>query len=125
LEKLNANNIVPKADDDYIYLTAKRQTAEDVNVAKMNALPGKKSVYPCKTDGNFKGTPNDKDFTIPAPEKLELKMSSKIIMLNNDINWVNGTRGTVVKLEDDVITVQLEGKEYQVTPFTWKKMEYN
>jgi len=124
LKRLNDNNVVPKQDNDFIYLTARKKTAEDINNIKMNAIPGNKFTYLCETEGNFGDVIDDKDFIIPAPEKLELKVSSKIMMLNNDINWVNGTRGTVVKLENDIITVQLEKKDYQVSHFTWKKMEY-
>jgi ATP-dependent exoDNAse (exonuclease V) alpha subunit len=126
LNKLNTNFSIPITDDEYIYLTARRKTADDINNEKLNLIEGKKIVKKCDMVGSFVDSVENIDFKYPAPETLEFKISSKIMMLNNDISkrWVNGTRGTVVKCDDDGITVLLEGKEYQVTKHTWKRMKY-
>jgi len=124
--KLNENNVIPKSDDDYIYLTARRITAEEINNAKMNSIHGEKIIKKCNITGTFADNIENIDFRYPAPETLEMKITSKIIMLNNDINgrWVNGSRGTVVKCDNDVVTVRLHDKEYNVTRNIWKRIEY-
>ena len=126
LDKLNSNNVVPKSDDEYVYLTARRITADEVNTAKLNSLPGKKFISKCEISGNFADYSDKTELTYPAPETLELKPSSKIMMLVNDISkrWVNGSRGKVVNFGNDYITVSLDNNEHQVNKHTWKQMEY-
>jgi len=53
----------------------------------------------------------------PVPPKLTLKIGCKVIFLQNDPQkrWINGTRGTVAKIEVDKITVKKEmGREVSV-----------
>ncbi|WP_413289818.1 DEAD/DEAH box helicase [Bdellovibrio sp. HCB337] len=53
----------------------------------------------------------------PVPQKLTLKIGCKVIFLQNDPQkrWINGTRGTVTKIEVDKITVKKEhGREVNV-----------
>lgn len=53
----------------------------------------------------------------PVPPKLTLKIGCKVIFLQNDPQkrWINGTRGTVTKIEVDKITVKKEmGREVSV-----------
>lgn len=46
----------------------------------------------------------------PVPEKLILKKGCRVLFLQNDPQkrWVNGTRGTVLKIESDQIRVEKE-----------------
>lgn len=46
----------------------------------------------------------------PIPGELTLKVGCKVLFLQNDPNkrWVNGTKGTVVNIEADKITVEKE-----------------
>lgn len=53
----------------------------------------------------------------PVPQKLVLKVGCKVIFLQNDPQkrWINGTRGTVTKIDIDKITVKKEhGREVSV-----------
>jgi len=126
LIRLNANNTMPKQDNDYIFLTTTRQLSEEINIEKMNSIKGEKHIKKCSITGTFADNIENIDFKYPAPETLEIKVSSKIMMLNNDITgrWVNGSIGNVIKCEDDLITVRLDSKDYDVTRHTWKRMEY-
>jgi ATP-dependent exoDNAse (exonuclease V) alpha subunit len=47
----------------------------------------------------------------PVPQKLILKVGCRVIFLQNDPQkrWINGTRGTVTKIEMDKITVKKDG----------------
>ena len=44
----------------------------------------------------------------PVPQKLILKVGAEVMFIQNDPQkrWVNGTRGTVVEIQDDKITVE-------------------
>jgi hypothetical protein len=119
-----------QADEEYIYLTARRETSDRLNYEKLNALPTCKKVYLGEVFGNFTESDIDSDKTdrrYPAPVQLELKEGARIMMLNNDSDkrWVNGTRGVIEKLQDDVIAVDLNGKKHQVLPYTWHRTEYS
>lgn len=66
----------------------------------------------------------------PVPQKLTLKVGCKVIFLQNDAQkrWINGTRGTVTKIEADKITVKKEhGREVSVdkSSFTMQDADGN
>jgi len=42
---------------------------------------------------------------------------------SGDARWVNGTVGTVTRL-DRVLTVEVDGEEHEVEPATWEKFRY-
>ena len=44
----------------------------------------------------------------PVPQRLTLKVGAEVLFIQNDPNkrWVNGTRGTIVQIEDDKIIVE-------------------
>lgn len=66
----------------------------------------------------------------PVPQKLTLKIGCRVIFLQNDPQkrWINGTRGTVTKIEMDKITVRKDGgREVNVdkTTFSLQDAEGN
>lgn len=66
----------------------------------------------------------------PVPQKLTLKIGCRVIFLQNDPQkrWINGTRGTVTKIELDKITVRKDhGREVNVdkTTFSLQDAEGN
>jgi ATP-dependent exoDNAse (exonuclease V) alpha subunit len=66
----------------------------------------------------------------PVPQKLTLKVGCRIIFLQNDPQkrWINGTRGTVTKIEADKITVRKDhGREVNTekTTFSLQDAEGN
>lgn len=66
----------------------------------------------------------------PVPQKLTLKIGCRVIFLQNDPQkrWINGTRGTVTKIEVDKITVRKDGgREVNVdkTTFSLQDAEGN
>ncbi len=53
----------------------------------------------------------------PVPPQLRLKVGAEVMFIQNDPNkrWVNGTRGSVVSIEDDKIIVEkLKGRDVTV-----------
>jgi ATP-dependent DNA helicase PIF1 len=62
----------------------------------------------------------------PVPQKLTLKIGCKVIFLQNDPQkrWINGTRGTVTKIEVDKITVKKEpGREVSVDKSSFSMLD--
>lgn len=53
----------------------------------------------------------------PVPAQLKIKIGCRVLFLKNDVQkrWVNGTRGTVVKIEADHLVVKKEtGRDVKV-----------
>ncbi len=111
--------------EDFCYaitLTTTNAKSEELNAAKLAALPGRVVQVAGVLSGNF-GQGN-----LPTGELLELKPRSQIMMLNNDNQgrWVNGSIGQIRRIEEskDGITklvVRLdEGRTVEVEPFTWE-----
>ena len=75
----------------------------------------------------------DGDFgaQFPADEELELKPGARVMFLRNDSfadgsRWVNGTLGTVVKI-DAAVHVALDDNprdSVEVKPVQWEKIQY-
>ena len=127
LEILNSRCIDCEEDEaigEAIILTATNKQADQINFAKLTALPGRAQLYKAATSGRF----GDKD--APTDGLLALKINSRVMFLNNDSldRWVNGSLGTVIKLDERVITVVLDsGDEVEVENYTWNlfRFEYD
>ena len=113
-----------------IYLTTRRDIARELNMDKLKKLPGQQKNYIAELTGEYASLPelgekilNDK---FPAPYTLQLKKDAQIMMTKNDASrqWVNGSIGKIVKLEKNVITVELNGKKYKVGRVLWQEVEY-
>lgn len=117
----------PKAEDEkgeYIYLTSLNRQADEINWANIEKLPGKPKVYRAAVSGRF----DAKSF--PTEAELKLKKRAQVMLINNDRQgrWINGTVGTVAKLEEEGIRVKLDdGELVEVKPFGWSlfKMVFN
>lgn len=71
------------------------------------------------------GTPSDGDY--PTEKELELVVMARVIMITNDPDgrWVNGTFGTIKQLDNDSITVKIDGGEtVKVERNEWTIEEY-
>lgn len=64
----------------------------------------------------------------PAPEELRLKVGAQIMMIKNDTEfprrWVNGSLGVVTRLTKDLISVEINGVEYDLEKTSWEDYEY-
>ena len=104
-----------------ITLTCFKNTAQDINDAKLYNLPGEVRTYEATVVGNVK---NCTEF---APSVLELKAGAQVMFTKNDTGrrWVNGTLGVIDSLTDDAIMVKLEnGITYEVQKTSWDSIEY-
>lgn len=102
-----------------ILLTATRAMATNVNESKLAALPYAPQIYKGEVTGKF--DMND----LPSDENLVLKPEAQIMFTKNDADWVNGTLGTVVSMEEDCITVEIPGKSVvRVEAVVWEKRAF-
>jgi ATP-dependent exoDNAse (exonuclease V) alpha subunit len=114
----------PLPEQGAITLATTNDTVNRINRAQLKRLPGESLANPAEVNGDFGGR------TFPADERLELKVGAQVMFLRNDTaigpdgqRWVNGTIGTVVSLDGEVI-VEIDGEEHEVEPVTWEKYRY-
>jgi len=113
-----------------VFLTTRKNIARSINNDKLANLPGQMYTYTGILSGKYlclKEESEEKlEDKLPAPYKLELKKDAQIMMLKNDSakRWVNGTIGIVDKLEQDSITIKIDGNKYRIERETWNEVEY-
>ncbi len=116
--------------EDFIFLTTRRKIARRINKDRLENLPGQKFVYKGDLSGKYLKLKAEKEGKLedklPAPYLLELKIGAQIMMLKNDVflRWVNGSIGRIVKLEEDVVQVNIGGKRYKIHKDSWDEIEY-
>ena len=112
----------PSPDDFYIYMTTTNKLAGEINSQRLEELEGRTSTYTAKVEGEFD------DKYLPTAKVLQVKVGAQIMMVNNDAEgrWVNGSIGkisgmTVDENGETVIIAELtEGREVEITPYTWE-----
>ena len=84
----------PRADELYVSLTSRNQTADDLNRKRLESLKGR--MY--RSKALIKGDFGKECF--PANPDLRFKIGSQIMLLNNDREgrWVNGSMGAVLSV---------------------------
>ena len=125
LEELNSRCVEPEMTGELVIsLTPFKEIAH-----KINGIDVKEYVYEGVIDGTFgkKGKDGEvKEDNLPAPMKLVLKVGSQVMFTRNDIahRWVNGTLGTVVKLDDKEIKIKVGNDVHSVDCVVWESYEY-
>ena len=104
-------------------LSAKREEVKMINLEKLEALQGAEvHEYHAIIDGEF----DIKD--VVAECHLKLKVGAPVLILVNDYaygRYCNGTRATVVALEEDSVTVELEdGFTVKLDYYEWQQYSY-
>jgi ATP-dependent exoDNAse (exonuclease V) alpha subunit len=124
LRRLNSRCFCREEEVDIgeaIILTTTNKLAEAINSRRLSTLPGKVKLYEARSDGRF----HEKD--APTDEVLALKTGARVMFLNNDSldRWVNGSLGTVKKLnEREIIVVLDDGEEVEVETHTWNLFRF-
>ncbi|MEY4397065.1 MAG: hypothetical protein RLZZ40_821, partial [Actinomycetota bacterium] len=121
LNEIGARRPLPEG---VITLAATNYTANTINARELAALPGKVKIAKANIDGEFGGQ-------LPAEDELELKPGARVMFLRNDSaldggRWVNGTLGTVVKVDGvvHVATDDFPNETVEVKPVVWEKIQY-
>lgn len=121
LNEIGARRPLPEG---VITLSATNHSANTINARELASLPGKTKIARANIDGEFGGQ-------LPAEEELELKPGARVMFLRNDSSmdgarWVNGTLGTVVKVDGvvHVATDEFPDDTVEVKPVVWEKIQY-
>lgn len=123
--RLNEVGARPAPTDGAITLATTNGTVTRINATELARLPGRVLTAKAEVSGDFNGR------AFPADEALELKMGARVMFLRNDTGyenggqrWVNGTVGTVVRI-DSTVWVNVDGERHEVRPAVWEKFKYN
>lgn len=84
----------PEMPSEAVCIVARNKDAENINLARLDALDGRSERFTGTVDGEFKRQ------DMAAPETLELKKGAHVIAVANDRDgwFVNGCTGTVEDL---------------------------
>jgi hypothetical protein len=115
----------PVGAEPRLTLTCTNATAERVNRSRLEALAGQPRTYVGKVDGQVD---IDKE-KLPSPFELVVKEAAQVMFTRNDEQrrWVNGSLGTVRKIEPEMIWVELAavpGTVHPVVPAVWEFLRY-
>jgi len=101
-------------------------SVNDVNLRKLNELPGKEYSY----DTIFTG--DDRYFTslarsIPISESLVIKEGALVMIRRNalDLSYVNGTLGIVKEIHDKYILLEIENRKGKKVDVAIEKTSYD
>ncbi len=107
-----------------VLLCATNAVADKYNAHGLASLEGAAARY----TGGFEGeAPKAQGDRFPAPMELVLKRGARVIFTQNDPEgrWVNGSLGTVLSLDDDIVQVMLDaGDEVDVERATWPQARW-
>lgn len=108
-EYLNSRTVEHDEEDEAIRLFPRREQSEKFNQLRLTQLSGKAHEYLAVYFGEDRFVESLKRNS-PVPEKLVLKEGAVVMFVQNDPTrrWVNGTRGTVVDLDEQKLIVQLK-----------------
>ena len=117
----------PLTDKMYVYLTTTNALAEQINGEHLSKLGTELFTFAATIDGEF-----GREY-LPTASDLSLKERAQVMMLNNDAEgrWVNGSIGEITGIIKDkdgeyIVMVELaDGKDVDVTPFTWEIYSYS
>ncbi|WP_066039859.1 ATP-dependent DNA helicase [Herbiconiux solani] len=119
-DALNGAGARPAPNDGAITLATRNDSVNRINQAALGRLPGRVLSAKAEISGDFGGR------TYPADVNLELKVGAQVMFLRNDGDgrWVNGTVGTVTKI-DSTVWVDVDGEVHEVDPVAWEKYRYS
>jgi len=99
------------------FLTTTNSDAQAINEQSYASLDGVEEVYTGKLFGGFKER--------PAPDRLKIKIGTKVMITANDNSYKNGEVGYVSEMGKDYIEVMIdEYTVHRVKPYRWAEYEY-
>jgi energy-coupling factor transporter ATP-binding protein EcfA2 len=101
-----------------VRIVGKNDLAKSENLRELSRLEGKESVYIGDMTGNYR------ENEAPVEMVIRLKVGAKVIICKNSDEYKNGEVGTVTKLGDDIIYVQLKDRHVSIDSSTWEKYDY-
>lgn len=108
---------------DCIRIETHNASVDQINDRKLKLLPGTPHAYEMTSGGNEKLVQGLKKNCL-SPEVLLLKEGAKVMFTQNDVRkqqYVNGTQGTIVSLNNTTVSVQtLDGVLVEVERARWE-----
>ncbi len=111
--------------DYYITLSTRNATVNKINAKQLARLDKKLYKYIATVTGKFE------DRLFPTEQILQLKEGAQVMFVKNDPErqFVNGTIGKVVSLNNEIIKVKIEDldgndKVIEVTQMDWEVLKY-
>lgn len=124
LESINRQLVDNNFEHNHIILCTTNAAAEGINQIKLNAINSQEFQYEANLEGSF----TDNDHYLPINTILKLKKGARVLFVKNDTGgrWVNGTLGTVHKLDENLVQVKLDnGEIVDVDKETWSDIRYH
>jgi ATP-dependent DNA helicase PIF1 len=117
--QLNEAGARPAPESGVITLATTNAIVNRINSEHLAALSGEPLRAVAEVTGEFGAA------ALPADETLELKVGAQVMFLRNDSDqrWVNGTLGTVAKI-DGTVWVDVDGESFEVDPVVWERYRY-
>jgi ATP-dependent DNA helicase PIF1 len=124
VEAINAACCRPhRTERTPIVLAPTNASVDDYNERGLAMLRTAGCSYMGESSGDFdmaKGR-------LPVPKRLFLKVGARVMAVRNDaaLRWVNGSLGTVRRLESDRVWVQFDsGCEAEIERVSWERVRY-
>lgn len=126
LERLNSRvGAVPAVNPDGsepIRLVTHNRQADEINGARLAALPGDPVVFGAEVEGDFP------ENSFPADVALSLKKGAQVMFIRNDSGgaYYNGKIGRIESISPQgaVVVGDAEGNSIAVEPVTWDNSQY-
>ena len=106
--------------DEAVCLCGSNKSAEALNRAAIERLPGECRTYHAEVGGIVSAS--DK----PVPDELRLKIGTQVIMVQNSDKYVNGSYATIEEMYDWGVTIKVQetGELVDVEPAEWSVHQY-
>ncbi len=110
--------------DGCITLCTHNKKADEINAARLRALPKKSHSFPAVIEGDFP------EQSFPTAADLVVKVGAQVMFVKNDPSpdkrYFNGKIGKVTRIFDDMVSIRCpeDGREIEVVPTVWENIEY-
>lgn len=114
-------NYEPRDQDFVLTLVTTNQTANDININRLQRIEKPERVFQASIEGDF--SPD----RYPTDVFLTLKEGAQVIFIKNDSykRWVNGSIGKVTAINEESIDVILEnGDTHEIVRENWENTRY-
>ncbi|MEZ4994584.1 MAG: AAA family ATPase [Saprospiraceae bacterium] len=125
LEDLNVRYLPGfKPQGNFITLSARNARVDAINRQEMDKIPFPARTFPAKITGQFP------QHLFPTEAGLQIKEGAQVMMVKNDPQkqFVNGTIGRVIGMNDDKIKVEIEDRHatrrVEVEQMDWEIVRY-
>ena len=114
----------PADSEGYVRITTHNHLANDINRARMYALPTESHYFQAQVEGNFP------ENSFPADKVLELKEGAQVMFIKNDTGtdrrFFNGMLGRVTAIDEDgiLVTASESGEQISVEPMEWENVRF-